>query len=112
MRTKVTEEDLLAFIATSIGSVWALELLLLLKHEPSRVWNADALVRELRSSPVVIDEALQRLRTAGLIAQDSPDAYRFHAASPQLNLLASQLEKVYATKPTTVINAIVTARDK
>jgi hypothetical protein len=110
--TKVTEEDLLAFIATSIGSVWALELLLLLKREPSRVWNADALVRELRSSPIVIDEALQRLRTAGLIAQDSPDAYRFHAASPQLDLLASQLEKVYATKPTTVINAIVTARDK
>jgi hypothetical protein len=110
--TKVTEEDLLAFIATSIGSVWALELLLLLKREPSRRWNADALVRELRSSPIVIGEALQQLRTAGLIAQDSPDAYRFRTASPQVNLLVSELEKAYATKPMTVIKAIVTGRDK
>jgi hypothetical protein len=106
----VTEDDLLAFIASAIGSVWAVELLLLLKREPDRAWGPESLVRELRSSPIVINEALERLRTAGLIIRESVGLYRYGAASPQLNCMASQLEEVYATKPTTVIKAIAAAR--
>jgi predicted transcriptional regulator len=107
----VTEDDLLAFIATSIGSVWAVELLLLLRRDPAHGWDADALVRELRSSAVVIDDALQRLHAAGLIIRDGSNVYRYRAASPQLNRLASELEEVYATKPMTVIRAIVSGRE-
>lgn len=110
MRPDVTEDDLRAFIATSIGSIWVLELLLLLRRDPSRGWDAGAAVRELRSSPIVIDEAVARLRTAGLVAQDSVGLCRYHAASPRLERLASELEAAYATKPMMVINAIVAAR--
>ena len=106
----MTEDDLLAFIATSIGSVWVLELLLLLRRDPVRGWEAGALVRELRSSPIVIQDALARLRAAGLMARDAMGMCRYHAASPRLDRLASELEAAYAARPMTVINAIVAAR--
>lgn len=106
----VTEDDVLAFIANSIGSVWALELLLLLKRDAGRGWDADSLVRELRGSPIVIDEALQRLRAAGLVIQVDAGTYRYRPASPQLDGIASKLEGVYAARPIAVIKAIVAAR--
>jgi hypothetical protein len=107
----VTDDDLLAFIATSIGSVWAIELLLLLRHDPARGWDAEALVRELRSSAVVIDDALARLFAAGLIIRDGGGVYRYRAASSRLDQLASELEEVYATKPMTVIRAIASGHE-
>jgi hypothetical protein len=105
----VPEDDLLAFIATSISSVWALELLLLLRRDPGRAWDADNLIRELRSSPVVIDEALKRLQGAGLVMQDGARQYRYQAAATRLDELVSELELAYATRPLTVIKAIVAA---
>jgi hypothetical protein len=110
MRPDVTDDDLLAFIATSIGSIWILELLLLLRRDPSRGWDAGAAVRELRSSPIVIKDAVAKLRAAGLAVQDSVGRCRYHAASPRLDRLASELEAAYAAKPMMVINAIVAAR--
>jgi hypothetical protein len=105
----VTEEDLTAFVAKTIGSVWALELLLLLKREPQRSWTTEVLIREMRGSQVVIADALKMLQEAGLVAQDSAGAHRYQAASEHLDQLASELEKAYATKPMTVIKAIVAA---
>jgi hypothetical protein len=105
--SNVPEDDLLAFIATSISSVWALELLLLLKREPTRAWHPEGLIRELRSSPVVIDEALKKLQNAGLVMHDGEATYRYQAASARLHELVSELEKAYATTPMTVIKAIV-----
>jgi hypothetical protein len=105
----VPHDDLLAFIATSISSVWALELLLLLKRDPTKAWDAENLIRELRSSPVVIEEALKRLQSAGLVMQDGGPTYRYQAASAHFDELVSELEKAYATRPMTVINAIVAA---
>ena len=106
----MTDDDLLAFIATSIGSIWILELLLLFRRDPSRGWDPAAAVRELRSSPSVIEDAVARLRAAGLVVQDSAGLCRYHAASPRIDRLASELEAAYAAKPTMVINAIIAAR--
>ena len=105
----MTDDDLLAFIGTSIKSVWALELLLLLKREPGRSWDAQALIRELRSSPVVIEDALKGLQDAGLVMQDDAMTYRYQATSARLDQLVSEIEKAYAAKPMTVIKAVVAA---
>jgi hypothetical protein len=103
----VSEDDLLAFVTVSIRSVWALELLLLLKRDPSILWDAQGLILELRSSPVVIAEALASLVGVGLVVEDSGTRYRYGAASPALDRLVCELEQVYAAKPATVIKAIV-----
>jgi hypothetical protein len=67
----VTEDDLLAFIAISIGSVWTLELLMLLKREPHRHWDAESMIRELRGSPAVIEEGLRKTTERRLLGAGS-----------------------------------------
>jgi hypothetical protein len=103
----VTEDDVLAFAAASIRSVWTLELLFTLKRDPARVWNVDGLIRELRSSQVVVRAALESLAGAGLISEENPGGYRYRTASPELDQLVAELEKIYAVKPASVIRAIV-----
>jgi hypothetical protein len=107
----VTEEALLSFVAASIRSVWALELLLFLKRNSARAWDSENLIRELRSSPVVISEALASLQAVGFVGQDGSH-YRYGAASPTLDQIASDLERLYAAKPLSVITAIVRSPDQ
>jgi hypothetical protein len=103
----VTEDDTLAFAAASIRSVWALETLLTLKRDPARAWSVDALILELRSSQVVVKEALANLTNGGLASEDEPGRFRYRAAAPELDEMATSLEKIYAIKPMAVIKAIV-----
>jgi hypothetical protein len=105
----VTDEDLLAFVTASVDSVWTLELLLLLKRQPERAWETEELIREMRSSPVVIADALKMLQGTGLVMQNAAGAFRYQAASERLDRLATELEQAYSTKPMTVIKAIVAA---
>jgi hypothetical protein len=105
----VTDDDLFDFISTSISSVWALEVLLLLNRYRERSWQAESLIQELRSSPVVIEEALKGLQGAGLVMQDSETTYRYRAASAQFDELVSELQETYAAKPMAVIKAIMSA---
>jgi hypothetical protein len=104
----VTEPDLLAFVAASIRSVWALELLLFLKRNSAKAWDRNSLILELRSSSAVITEALISLEAAGLVGQIAGE-YQFCASSPTLDQIASELERLYAAKPLSVINAIVSS---
>jgi hypothetical protein len=62
--------DVLRFIGSSFRSVWALELLLLLKREP-RVWLRDELVTAMRASELVVTNALDTLVAAGLASVDT-----------------------------------------
>lgn len=103
----MSEDDLLSFVTASIRSVWALELLLLLKGNPQQSWTSDRLILELRSSPVVIADALASLTGAGLVIEDVGQTYRYGAASTALDRLVSELEHLYAARPTTVVKAIV-----
>jgi hypothetical protein len=66
----VKEADILDIVRNSIGSVWALELLLVVGGRPERAWQTDELVRELRSSPAAVAGAAVLLERAGLIARD------------------------------------------
>jgi hypothetical protein len=62
---------------------------------------------ELRSSHVVIAEALASLQAAGLVVQEGESLYRYGAASSILDQITTELEQLYAARPQTVINAIV-----
>ena len=67
-----SDEDVLRFIAASFPSVWALELLLVLKSE-RRAWAREELVATLRASELVVSKALDALVTAGLASIDDPE---------------------------------------
>ncbi len=102
------EKDVLAFIAVAVRSVGALELLLQLRRTPERTWERDALVRELRTSPMVVEKGIGSLETFGLVAR-SDGCVRYSPASRQLDLLAAEAEALYRTKPVAVLDAIARA---
>lgn len=106
------EAEILEFVRSSIGSVWALEVLTLVRREPKRAWQFDELVRELRSSPAAIASASELLGRAGLIANVDDHACRYEPTTPALDEIGELVQKIYATKPATVIGAIFESSDE
>jgi DNA-binding IclR family transcriptional regulator len=105
----VTEEALLAIVSNSFRSVWPLELLLLLRHEPRRTWSVGALVQDLRASVSAVSEGLAALRKLGLVSIDPHGSYQFEAGSAELEELAHELSELYSRKPRAVMRAILAA---
>jgi hypothetical protein len=103
----VQEEHVLDFAASSIASIWALELLLLVRQD-RRAWTSAELMRQLRGSDVVIAQGLHRLHSAGLITEQS-GRYLYKPKSPEIDALANELESLYRLKPVAVVSAIANA---
>jgi hypothetical protein len=106
------DQDLLSFIREHIRSVWALELLLLLKRTPERRWTPDELVRELRASGPLIANNLEALQRAGLTACEEDGRCRYAPASGLLDKLCNELEATYRERPVALINVIASPPDK
>ena len=99
------DEDLLSFIQGSIRSVWALEVLLLLRRTSDRTWNAADLALELRANERLVGDQLVSLQTAGLLACDAE--CRYAPAAPALDALCGRLETAYRERSGQVIKAIM-----
>jgi hypothetical protein len=102
-----SDEDILRFIAASIPSVWALELLLLLKREP-RTWARDELVATLRASELVVSKALDALVAAGLASVER-DGAAYLPVNPDVADCVDQAERLYRSRPNQVRRAIIAA---
>jgi hypothetical protein len=104
----VLSDDALSLLRGSIRSVWALELLLLLRRNPGRDWSNSDLVSELRGSEVVVQEALAGFLGAGLLAQ-SDGHHRYRPAAPILDQWVEEIAQAYATRPSAIIREIFAA---
>ena len=102
-------EEILRFIRSSIKTVWALELLLLIRRQSSQSWTAEGLTTELRSSLPLVADILSGFKDAGLVKEMADGQYRYQPATPELEHLVEQLEKAYAARPLAVVKAILTA---
>lgn len=100
-------EDLLRFIESSFRSVWALELLLVLKREP-RSWSSEELVSTMRASELVVSKALDALVSAGLVSIEQ-DGARYMPINDDVATCVDELEQLYAARPDAVRRAIVAA---
>jgi hypothetical protein len=103
----IPSDELLRFIGSSFRSIWALELLLLLKRD-RRVWPHSELVATLRASELVVSKALDGLVAAGLASVEEEGA-SYMPASEDLASHVDQLEKLYAARPDAVRRAIILA---
>jgi hypothetical protein len=99
------EESLLEFAASSFSSVWALELLLVLKGQPTP-WPREELVTTLRASELVVTRALESLLAAGLVSIDGDQA-AYMPVNDKVAAKVDALEKLYAARPNSVRRAIV-----
>jgi hypothetical protein len=100
-------DELLRFVGSSFRSVWALELLLILKRE-RRPWPHAELVEKTRSSDLVVTKALDGLVSAGL-AVDEDEGAMYMPINEDVARCVDQLEQLYATRPDAVRRAIVAA---
>jgi hypothetical protein len=100
-------EDLLRFIGSSFRSVWALELLLILKRDP-RAWSHEELVSTMRASDLVVSKALDGLVAVGLASVEGQGA-TYMPINEDVAGCVDQLEKLYAIRPDAVRRAIVSA---
>ena len=100
-------DDLLRFIGSSFRSVWALELMLILKREP-RGWGRDELVSTMRASELVVSKAVDALVAAGLASVEG-DGVTYMPINDEVAACVDQLEKLYSVRPDAVRRAIVSA---
>ena len=106
------DQDLLTFIQSSIRSVWALEVLLLMRRERERVWSAHELALELRANERLVGEVLGDFETSGLVARQEA-GYAYAPAAPVLGQLCDRLDAAYRERPVAVVKAIMAApKDK
>ena len=102
-----SDDDVLRFIAASFPSVWALELLLVLKSE-RRDWDREELVATLRASELVVSKALDALVVAGLASVEGKSA-AYLPVNCDVEACVEQVEDLYRSKPNSVRRAIVSA---
>ncbi len=102
----MTEEETFLFIRDRLKSVWALELLMLFHRLAERDWTRDELVRELRGSQRVVQDALESLKAAAVVSETAQQRYRFTPATEELRSMVSAVADLYATRPIAVIKAI------
>jgi hypothetical protein len=98
------------FIGASFGSVWTLEVLLLLAADEQRGWISADLVTALRASELVVGRAVAELTAAGLILAEEDGRLRYGPAGPLLRDLVEQTRLLYATAPDKVRRMIVRAQ--
>lgn len=107
----MTDQDLAAFVREHVRSVWALELLLLLKKDPDRCWTPAELVRELRASTGLVNDNLQRFERGGIAVRDDQGCFRYAPAAAVLAEFCDGLEQAYKTRPVAIVNLIAAPRD-
>ena len=98
---KSSNDEILRFIASSFRSVWALELLLVLKSERGS-WSHDDLNSTMRASKVVVTRALGALEAAGLVTI-SGDRAQYAPVSDEVAALVEEAERLYASRPDAVL---------
>lgn len=100
------DRDVFQFIREHVRSVWALELLLRLKHEPERCWSIAELVGDLRASHSLVADNLTAFVDAALVVVDDRGCFRYQPAAAVLAKVCDDLEAAYRTRPVTVIRWI------
>ena len=109
--SRVSDDDVLTFAANAIGSVWTLELLLLLHSNPDRTWQDAELIAPLRANSRIVGESLATLSANGLAAADDAGRFRYAPASVTLAGAVDALVSLHRLKPMAVTNAILSGRN-
>ena len=108
--------EVTSFLADNIDSVLELELLLLLRGEPARLWSAADLAQELKIDPAFAAAQLEKFRQRKLLsggdnagagrADQATPAYRYAPDSPALDAIVAAVAATYASHRVTMIGLI------
>jgi hypothetical protein len=99
------EPDVTVFVVKALRTVWSLELLLLLRAAPDRVWTEQTLTAELRGNLGMVERLLERLEELGL-AKRAGEGWSYGPASAELDDLCARTAAAYRQKPFAMISLI------
>jgi hypothetical protein len=98
------------FINKNINSVEQIEVLLILRANPERVWTIDEISAIMRSSPNSIRARLEGLAARKLSAAAPNEGFRY-AASGRLHAMVEVLAQEYALRRFSVIELVFSRPD-
>lgn len=101
------DSDLIHFVRTHVRSIWALEVLLLLRSKAPAALTQEEIVSALRASPGLISRIVDQLAAANLIVDES-GACRFEC-DPALAKLCEALEAAAQDRPIALRDAIASS---
>jgi hypothetical protein len=104
-----SKQEVSSFIRATFRSVWALELLSLLRQNRERSLSHWEMVAGLRGSDLVVEQSVESLTAAGLVLTEADGAARYAPAAPDLDKLVERTEALYAKSPDAVRRMIVSA---
>jgi hypothetical protein len=97
-------------IASSIDSIEALEILLLLRRSPQTFWATRAIAEQLGIAEEIVVTKLGGLRRAGLVSVgDQTGAYRYAPHDEELSASIADLATAYHERRASVVNTIFSA---
>ena len=103
------DHEVESFIRSTFRSVWALELLILLKANRERTLSHEEMVERLRGSDLVVEQSVDSLAAAGLVLPEADSAARYSPASAELDTLMEVTEQFYSRSPDAVRRLIIAA---
>lgn len=101
----VSETILAVFIRENFRTVCSLELLLLLHRDPARGWSRNELIRELRASVTLVDQALAQFHDRGL-AGEQAGAWQLASLDSERLEILGDLALLYQQRPIATISLI------
>ena len=102
--------DLPKFIRDHIKTVRSLELLLLMRSQRERVWTVEELIKELRGSRRIVDDAIAQFSRAGIV-RETDEGFMFAPIS-QLEAVIGDCAIEYEQRPTFSINLILDSQNE
>ena len=89
-----------------LHNVSELEVVLLARRWPLRIWNAGSVSRSLKIGHVQAEDALNRLVAVGLLDEVEPHSYRFRPATPETSMALEALSGLYHSHRQTVLGLL------
>lgn len=96
---------MLAFVDRHIESLEHLEILLLLAAQ-DRSWSALEIFQKIQSSQASVEQRLESLVTAGLLAKEADRKFRFSPKDEATRKLVKDLAEAYRTRRVRIIETI------
>jgi hypothetical protein len=99
-------DEVKKFIVDHINSVEQLEVLLFLRSNEDKEWDAAAVSRELRIDPASAANRMSDLSEHGLLALKTDTFYRYYPRTRELDQAVRYLADSYSNHRYTIINLI------
>ncbi len=101
------EKDVSGFLRSTFKSVWSLELLFLLKEDPTRCWSGPEMLAALRASELVVSQAVENLHAAALVVPEADHCVRYGPVSDDVDQLVNDAQRLYTRSPDAVRRLII-----